>query len=267
MKRAALTIMVCLLLGAIINVAVAWGFVLWTPAMLTAQSPIDAWPVRVPEEWPPVLSRDSAARVGLSFSGASGDNFKQTMQVKRARLDALYALASKAEGPMQERLSTYKEIDDLSTSITLDSEYVYARVGVLSSGLPLRSVCSERGWWADYTSMGSTALSEHFDTWKAGIRIPDWIPWCAHEQTDLRRLPILIIPLGFAVNTVFYGGLIAVVVFAWTWLPRFCRLRKGCCIACGYDLRGAPHERCPECGRQLPPHGATSATRMKRASS
>jgi hypothetical protein len=26
------------------------------------------------------------------------------------------------------------------------------------------------------------------------------------------------------------------------------RLRQGLCPACGYDLRGAAHERCPECG-------------------
>ena len=26
------------------------------------------------------------------------------------------------------------------------------------------------------------------------------------------------------------------------------RLGRGCCPACGYDLRGANHDRCPECG-------------------
>jgi hypothetical protein len=26
------------------------------------------------------------------------------------------------------------------------------------------------------------------------------------------------------------------------------RLKRGLCPACGYDLRGAAHERCPECG-------------------
>ena len=27
------------------------------------------------------------------------------------------------------------------------------------------------------------------------------------------------------------------------------RLARGACLACGYDLRGAAHERCPECGQ------------------
>ena len=28
--------------------------------------------------------------------------------------------------------------------------------------------------------------------------------------------------------------------------------RRGLCRACGYDLRGADHERCPECGASVP---------------
>ena len=29
---------------------------------------------------------------------------------------------------------------------------------------------------------------------------------------------------------------------------RYIRRRKGLCLQCGYDLRGADHEACPECG-------------------
>jgi rubrerythrin len=32
------------------------------------------------------------------------------------------------------------------------------------------------------------------------------------------------------------------------------RLAAGACPACGYDLRGAEHERCPECGEVVERH-------------
>jgi hypothetical protein len=28
------------------------------------------------------------------------------------------------------------------------------------------------------------------------------------------------------------------------------RIARGCCYACGYDLRGSPEQRCPECGTE-----------------
>lgn len=45
-------------------------------------------------------------------------------------------------------------------------------------------------------------------------------------------------------NTVFFSPLLIL------WLRRFFRHKRGLCLACGYDLRGSPGERCPECGLQ-----------------
>ena len=66
----------------------------------------------------------------------------------------------------------------------------------------------------------------------------------------------------------------AVAVAPLLWLRRDARRRlrrsRGLCITCGYDLRGAAHERCPECGagvedvsrihRGLPPAATSSRT-------
>jgi hypothetical protein len=68
----------------------------------------------------------------------------------------------------------------------------------------------------------------------------------------MERVEYLIIPWrpqwpGFAINTIFYAAIL--------WLPfapfvarRVIRHKRGHCIKCGYDLRGAEHEVCPECG-------------------
>lgn len=32
---------------------------------------------------------------------------------------------------------------------------------------------------------------------------------------------------------------------------RILRRRRGLCLRCGYDLRGAAHSRCPECGDEV----------------
>ncbi len=60
-------------------------------------------------------------------------------------------------------------------------------------------------------------------------------------------LPLRPIWPGFAVNTIFYAALLW-LPFAPFALRRLIRQRRGLCPACGYDLRHAEHEACPECG-------------------
>lgn len=62
------------------------------------------------------------------------------------------------------------------------------------------------------------------------------------------RLPIRPLPLGFAVNTLFYASLLAAPVLVFAALKRRRRAKRGLCIGCGYDLTGV--DACPECGRQ-----------------
>ncbi len=69
---------------------------------------------------------------------------------------------------------------------------------------------------------------------------------------DDRLLAYLPIWPGFAVNTFFYAGIVWLVIPGPFALRRLIRQRRrqrrGLCPACGYDLRHAEHEACPECG-------------------
>ena len=57
---------------------------------------------------------------------------------------------------------------------------------------------------------------------------------------------------GFIANSVVYATFVYV---AWRLLMygfRWNRARRRLCPACAYDLRGAEHEACPECGEGIP---------------
>ena len=54
---------------------------------------------------------------------------------------------------------------------------------------------------------------------------------------------------GFAINTVFYAGILWMLFAGPFALRRRSRRRRGLCVKCGYDLRGSVDANaCPECG-------------------
>ena len=53
--------------------------------------------------------------------------------------------------------------------------------------------------------------------------------------------------LGFAANTVLLALVLWSPFVPWV-LRQYLRCKRGLCVKCAYDLRGADHEACPECG-------------------
>ena len=66
----------------------------------------------------------------------------------------------------------------------------------------------------------------------------------------VRILPLRPIASGFLYNTIFYAVPLWVLVTGPFALRRFIRTKRGLCVKCGYDLKGAEHEVCPECGTE-----------------
>lgn len=104
---------------------------------------------------------------------------------------------------------------------------------------------------------------------------PELALWCVHERPQVanrqfnsrgaldaglpdapsqgwmsapRALPLRPIWPGFAINTILYATILWMLTLGPFTARRFIRRKRGRCINCGYDLRGAEHEVCPECG-------------------
>ncbi|MCA9312139.1 MAG: hypothetical protein KDA21_13080 [Phycisphaerales bacterium] len=84
--------------------------------------------------------------------------------------------------------------------------------------------------------------------WVGGVNPPAFV--AEYATSDHIRLPIQPIWTGFALNTLFYASVLALVtaggVRTWSDIVVAVRQRRGRCVACGYDSHGL--ERCPECG-------------------
>ena len=76
MKRRLLIIAVCLLLGAVVNVAVAWGCAEWSwpssPGTGTRVSPGNGWPRAVPAGWPRPVSWFIDTSFGTTWNQSVG---------------------------------------------------------------------------------------------------------------------------------------------------------------------------------------------------
>ena len=88
-----------------------------------------------------------------------------------------------------------------------------------------------------YTVLGGLFVRDHPMTGRViGLPTPPFV------------LPYQPIWTGFAINTVFYAAILWLLTLGPFTARRMIRRKRGRCIKCGYDLRGAEHEACPECG-------------------
>ncbi|MEE9128699.1 MAG: hypothetical protein V3T84_01680 [Phycisphaerales bacterium] len=214
MKRWLAKIVVFLLLGAIVNVAVAWGCYF---GVRVANQPGDQVIRRVSldvaEFWL-IQQAVGRTRVVWDFYGAV------PRQLGEVRGPADYTL-----------LGSDRESRDLA-------------------GYPLRSLWSiYSGPVATYSFPIDFRVPPLQETATFGPVTMATEPVRIRDRTTpiWKAVPLRPIWLGFAINTVFYA-LILSVPFAPFTLRRLIRRKRGHCIKCGYDLRGDFSAGCPKCG-------------------
>ena len=232
MKRRLFKLALFLFLGAIINVAVAWGLVwtlgvhqepvLWQSVIVSridGESPNHTWSVTR-------YNYTGATRVFSSYRppypdvGYDGDpgsllpswNPDYFSGIKREDLVNLVRMQEGRGFPM---LSLWGQAAADNKVVSLpDCELEYAIL--INPNEPL---------------MGSYG------------NLP-----ALNNLYQIRFLPLHPIWPGFAINTIFYAVLVWCITLAPFTARRMIRRKRNLCIKCGYDLRGSSGGGCFECG-------------------
>ncbi len=78
------------------------------------------------------------------------------------------------------------------------------------------------------------------------------------DNANIRSISLPLRPIwpGFAINTLFYGTLLWLLIYGLSVLRRFVRVRRGLCPKCAYPM-GESHV-CTECGGSLPKRARTA---------
>ena len=227
-----------LLLGAIVNVAVAWTIAL----IVTYDDTVDdggmSYPVAPTERW--VVER----RAGFGTHYYFSMHFKYVPIRKNQFIDSEerwgdYTIehVKPIWGSMDNTTNFYQTLPSSPELPRVNEQRIFE-----ARGWPMRSLWCLQKHMVYYVDGGSY-VSKLFEP--RGLIATPIIP---DEFWGPRVLPLYPIGTGFVVNTLFYAAILSLLFTGPFVLRRFIRRRRGLCVQCAYDLRGAKHEACPECG-------------------
>lgn len=196
-----------------LNVIIAWGLALW----------VDIDKARIEAVGASGSGTDRFEVVKYSYPGA----VLITCSRRRWELTNAEPMGT----PPDELLPSWSRLHSPTREYAVGTRSIELRA---SNGFGVPLLCLSY----EYEMYGE---QPHFKV-KGGIEI---IPSGSQEP---RIIPLRPIWPGFAVNSILYAILIWLAFFAPVIARRIARHRRGCCLACGYNLGGMLRHGCPECG-------------------
>ncbi len=215
-------IALCLLLGLISTVAVAWGFAAWGSVgpEMTASAPRK---FVVPDERLFVVVYEAHGLVGVERESLWVPRLINPLRStpppdQWLPIDTSWGLSD------QDRISR-------SNARTFDSTREWA------FGIPVPAL-----WTYEDEHMDGTIT-------RAGIPLP--LTWGGETMLSTvppHALPVLPIWRGLLLDTGFFAAIWAIPMFGVPLVRARRRRKRGLCPKCAYDLGGDPASGCPECG-------------------
>lgn len=209
--RVVMMLVVALVVGAAVNVGVAWVIAIRPTAMKSVDFPMTfvGWRGPQPSDW-----TQDAMVLEMSREVAFGRRWRMLFQTDR---DKTPNVAEIATGWPLLALARY-EVSRVNLFDSIRGAGSFGTSLSASGALPLWSGGITRHGWADQQPPQGTATI----------------------------LPTYPLAWGFAGNTVFYAACLAGPWLIGRALRRRLRTRRGLCGRCGYDIAGLA--ACPECG-------------------
>ncbi|MFT5422611.1 MAG: hypothetical protein ACI89L_000376 [Phycisphaerales bacterium] len=237
--------LISLTVGLALTPGIAWGIVL-VRALVGMES--DAWRIRIEVlQNGVILGRSSGEHQGLTREGA--------LPIKGDAED-LY-------GPFEPSTETESLLRKLVRDRINTSEEEKFTIDLISVGLPMRAM----SYYKVDTYDSESPPPPPTDPFQKFVFPPiektqfyyALTPGFSADAPLDSRLPLRPLPLGFAINTLLYAGIVFGTWEGLGYARRARRRRKGLCAKCAHSLDGLPDSApCPECGT-LPKAAAPSA--------
>ncbi len=226
--------MVCLCLGAITTLAVAWVLACFAEPQLHKTAGLDGWIVSSRQVWCEADSTVWLVTLHTAPGALQLDSKPLRTNADRSVWLAVVdpeVLADEGVPRWSNILRRRYESIDPQTQITDQVR-----------GWPMLALYSTT--FADSGSYGLLNWNPKPVTTRGAINLQTFWP----DAPD-RLLPLQPLLLGFVVDCLFYGSAWFVLALLPTGSRQLIRHWRGVCPRCAYDLRHVEHLACPECGR------------------